>query len=663
MNNKVSWICLLLVVVAAFAVVANPREQYSNLPTLYVDVEGGQFIKDKETYLDCTLEFVGAGQDTMFADGRIRGRGNSTWVRGSKLPYRLKFYSKHRLLGAEHADAKNWVLLANNFDKTLIRNAVASFVAKELGQTFVPGARFVDLVLNDRFDGNYQITDHLDLRSKRIDIYEQEEIPQPGDDISGGYFLEVCVDEDGADVFKTDHGRQMRMRSPDLDVQTPEQIAYITEFFNEFERRLFSDGFKDAEDGYRSMVDSISLASWYLTCELSANPDGFYSTNLYKQKGDNRVFFGPVWDFDIAFNNSARMGDSSQLLMSESGFGNSMGTKIWVERMLQDPWFWELLKRQWKTAVESDLEQRTLACVDSLAALLDESQRLNYELYNIGEAYWDEYQLFSTYAEGVDFLKKTIRNRVAFLSDYFKIADNQGGDNGEFKAIVPTSSGIYRIYNLGAQMPIRPDSDEAVALGVDKSGLGEEFLWRLKREGDYFRIVSVANGLAITDTQTHGSHLQLQPESEAITQLWDIQGLDNDANSCVVASVASDLAWNNSGGHAVDGNRLISWTNDSQNSVKGTRQWLFELVDEESAIQRVEIPDYAVTYSRSAQMLRFVAYGYESLEGVLDVYTLSGKKVMSAKISSEVSVAGLEPAVYVLRWYINGQTRVLKFAK
>lgn len=650
---------IMMMVISAVAVASQERQQYSNLPTLYVDIAGGQFVEDKETYLDCVLEFVGAGVDTVFSDGRIRGRGNSTWVRGPKLPYRLKFYSKHRLMGPNHANAKSWVLLANNFDKTLMRNAVASFIARELGQKFVPGAQFVDLVVNGRFDGNYQLTDHIEVRTKRIEIHEQEDFPAEGDDISGGYYVEVCNDEEGADVFTTNYGTVMRLRSPDVEVTAESQREYIVGYMNELERRLFTSKFRDAEVGYRAMVDSVSLASWFLTSEFAANPDAYWSTNIYKERGDNRLFFGPIWDYDIAFNNSNRLGDASEKLMLDCGHGQGLGTMPWVRRMMKDPWFLALIKREWEDAIANGIEERTLAYVDSLATLLDESQRLNYEVYNIGEAYWDEYQLFSTYAEGVEFLKSALRNRARFMT--YTFCD----ESAELKTyVVPTESGIYRIYNLGVEMPVCQSDDEAVALGSVSEESGEGYLWQLKREGEYFRIVNVKNGLAITDTKTHGRDLELQPESDAVAeQLWDIQGLSNDENSCVVVGAVSDLAWNNNGGKAEVGNRLMSWTNDEMNASKGTRQWLFELVGETEAIEDVREPNYAVTYSKSAQALRFVAYGYGDVEGELAIYSLSGIKVFESVIAPEVSLRNLAPGSYVMRWRTGTQMRSLKFIK
>ena len=87
----------------------------------------------------------------------VRGRGNSTWYNegSNNKPLRLKFNKKADLLtrmenGVEvndYATDKNWTLLANHYDATRIRNALAIELEKRMGMAFVPACKFVDLVV------------------------------------------------------------------------------------------------------------------------------------------------------------------------------------------------------------------------------------------------------------------------------------------------------------------------------------------------------------------------------------------------------------------------------------------------------------------------------------------------------------------------------------
>lgn len=647
-------LCLLLVAAFAAIIPAKAQDrQISDLPTLYIDLANPGTKINKETYENCTVEFVGAGSDTIFPDGRIRGRGNSTWVRGDKLPYKLKFESKHRLLGEDRANAKKWVLFANNFDKTLIRNAVASFIALQLGQRFAPGVKFVDMVLDGRFVGNYQITDQVDIRKRRVNITEQELPADETSDITGGYLLECINGESDPNIFYTAFGSSLLIKSPDEDVINDAQYNYIRNHIDKFEQRLFGSAFKDPERGYRPMVDSLSLASWYLTNELAMNPDTFWSSFVYKERGDDRIYFGPVWDFDIAFNNSARLGDASDKLMVDVAFHSFSNAGAWLGRMRQDPWFNDLLGRQWEEAIDNGLEEKTMAYIDSMAALLEKSQRFNYEIYNINQAYWDEMVLFNTYSEGVDFLKSTICNRIAFMNEVF---GNRSGNENPVenpRFVIPTQAGGYHIYNLGAMMPVAPGEKGNPVIRDVSNPEDDEFIWDLVPDGDYFRIINRKTGQAIADrgSDSHGQTLTLRNVNSSSKQLWDIRPLYNSDNACVVANVATDLAWNNNGGHAVDGNALISWTNDLYNSSKPTRQWCFQLVDTpQDAINEVEAEDYRVTYSPSARVLRFVAAGSGELSGEMELYDLSGRLILRCPIAPEVSLSARPSAICILRW-------------
>ena len=80
----------------------------------------------KEVYITGQMSLVSnvAGVAAVNGGLQIRGRGNSTWDIHPKKPYRLKLTDKQSLLGMP--SSKDWVLLANYSDKTLLRNAAGA---------------------------------------------------------------------------------------------------------------------------------------------------------------------------------------------------------------------------------------------------------------------------------------------------------------------------------------------------------------------------------------------------------------------------------------------------------------------------------------------------------------------------------------------------------
>ena len=347
MNKK---IFLLLSILIWAVEMSGQWSLKTNLPTIYINTFDGKGITSKTTYVYAKMVYMDEDSHiTQWDTIQIRGRGNSTWGLNKK-PYRIKFLKKQRLLGSEKANAKSWTLLANAADKTLIRNALASAYSEFSSLPFSPSYKFVDLVLNDTYMGCYQISDQIDIKKKRVNIVEQD-VPLAEDaDISGGYLLEVDGFKDGNCFTTSVYNVPIRIHSPDEDEIVSSQNQYIRDYINQFENRLRANTFADAEKGYRAIVDSTTLIDWFLGTEITANIDGYYSTYFYKDQSDSLLYWGPMWDYDIAFNNDYRMQreqgvwTTAYSLMTDIGYGQ---TKLWINRMWQDPWFSRQVNRRY----------------------------------------------------------------------------------------------------------------------------------------------------------------------------------------------------------------------------------------------------------------------------------------------------------------------------
>ena len=417
---------LLFALMACCLLVPPLHAQYTrqtDLPMLYIETFDGRSISSKTVYKYCRLHYVDEqDQVTSYDSVSIRGRGNSTWNM-SKKPYKIKLQSKARFLGAEHAKAKKWTLLANAGDKTLMRNALTSALGMFTSLKFNPAAKFVDLMLNGVYMGNYQISDQIDVRKGRVDITEQPYPLADDDDISGGYLLEVDGFKDGNCFTTLYYQAPVRIHYPEDEEISARQTAYIRNYISQtFERALRSNDFTDAEKGYRAYVDTASLIDWYICTEVSANLDGFYSTYFYKEKDNPRLFWGPLWDYDIAYNNDYRVqwekgySSSVRTLMSDIAYN---GSRAWVNRMWQDPWFQKAVYQRYEQLLDEGLVDYLQGKVDSLQALLVQSQELNYEKWGISRRMYHEVVLFSSYDQYVSDLKTFIYEHCNYLQEAF----------------------------------------------------------------------------------------------------------------------------------------------------------------------------------------------------------------------------------------------------
>lgn len=628
--------------------------QLTNLPTLYIETQNHAPITSKETYVSATLRYVDADGETFYDALQIRGRGNSTWGLPKK-PYRLKFNKKQKFLGPERANAKSWPILANATDHSLMRNAIASVIGDFAGQPFTAAAQFADVVLNGEFLGNYQISDQMEIREKRVDITEQEDPATADSDITGGYFLEVDGFAEGEPVyFRTSRGVLITIKSPDEEVINNAQQIYIRNHIQKFENALFSANMADPEKGYRQYVDAETLASWYVSTELTGNPDGFWSTYIYKEKGDDKIYWGPLWDYDIAFNNCRRQGDISRKLILDTGYGADL-TGLWIRQMWKDPWFLELINQKWKEMVEAGVEEHVIAAIDRYAEELEQSQALNFERWSINSRVYDELVLYDSYSDYVTYLKDYIHTRVAFLTQAFENAQPPkpfDGDTGLY----------YRIRNIGSSRLLDTSGEDVFISTGDPARMSQE--WQLVAIGDGYQFINRENGLAVTDAAVMsagsyipGARLKLSdPDSSDLTQQWKVETVGD--NKYTVTNKATSLAWNNEGGRNEDGNPVISWTSDNDNAYKPTRQWAFTTTTPvESGIDEItyslgEQEIYQVSWSPSEHKL-FFRSGRELEAGEVEVYSLSGEKTGSWQIAPEITLPATETGAYIVRWRVG----------
>lgn len=651
--------------------------QYTDIPTLVVNTLDGNDITSKTEWKYAKMWRIEGDSIAVYDSLKIRGRGNSTWGMAKK-PYRIKFDSKEKFLGKGYAKAKNWTLMANYADKTLLRNATASFIGRQLGQPFVPAAEFADFVLNGEFLGSYQISDQIEVHKKRVEITEQEDVPTEESDISGGYLIEFDGGAGSESVWvRSDMGQPVTIKSPDDDVITWEQKEYVRQFINDYESRLFSDDYTDPELGYRAVTDSATLISWFLSTEYTGNVDGYYSTYAYKDQGDDHLCWGPLWDYDIAFDNCNRIGLVTQKLMMNDGYTSGQMTN-YVKRMYSDQWFRNAAGRAWHKAVLRDsLVERTMAYVDSMALVIDQSQRLNFQKWPIDQHVYNEIVLFSTYQEGVDFLKKFLVEHAQYLSETFP--NPEGITPPEPAPSNPLGldrDKLYYIYNVGSNNIIDINGDEAsnVCMWAPTAERAESQMWEIiPARGDYYRIVLHGSGLAITDVApfqdgeyTRGKNIALLPiDEEERRQMWEFVPT---ADYYSIANAETNLAWNNSNGSTDNGNPVISWTNNADNAKKTTRQWYPEPVGDDimDGIASAGSGDveFRITYDPVSQhvILRLPADA-ASQSGEICVYDIQGQLQGRGNAQSPISVSHLPAGVYVVGWNVQGHRRSIKFVK
>lgn len=404
--------------------------QLTDVPTVYIDVEGvGEtdadlnkaLYKDGATgeapYLNAviTVKDNGTDKDTKhleeFTDKvKIKVRGNSTAnPTNGKKAYRLKFdkklgATKHDMLGLGYS-ARNWTLLANVFDHSMIRNALSYHLEKEVGMDFCPGYKFVDLVINGNYRGTYQICDHVETGTNRVDVDEDAgwmvEFQGRGDMLD----QPLCFNQDGL---------QMNIKNPEpADETNAEEVATFIAPFQEWFTKTWSPQWKatdayGANSGWRSVNDEESLMKFWIVTELTGDYDGWMTVKAYKEADEAKLHYGPVWDKDLAYGNYG--GEQSAKLVSNNGNGSSLVTFL-NESLLKDPIFTKKLKAKLDQLLSDGLYEKMCAKIDDLAAIVAQTEELSNTKFPRSSKVGEETNNYETYAKTITPLKDYLKTR------------------------------------------------------------------------------------------------------------------------------------------------------------------------------------------------------------------------------------------------------------
>lgn len=407
------------------AVTTTAQKEGKSIPDLIIYTEGGAPIESKEEYLGATVSLSGETDDTFKFDNataKIRGRGNSTWTYFDKKAYRLKFDEKTDLLGM--GAAKNFVLLANAMDMTMMHNYIAFTLMSQLDDAFTPECSFVHLHLNGQYMGVYLLTERIEEDEERLDI---------GSGKSGnadvGYLVEFGgnIDRDEKKKFKIGdvayNGKTISWRknflasikSPDEDVCTDEQRDYISNYVNRVNRAIYTKDF----DTFCELCDVDSFVANVLVNELLLNNDFDFSMYMYKHES-GKLFLGPVWDFDQACGISTKSGGTMH------GWTVS-DYDCWITALLEIPEFYELVRQMWID--NYDLIHNLTNEIYRKAAELEYDINLNYRRWDVlGKPYWrmtEEMADLDTYDGFLERLVWWLDNRIIWIDKEFGIYEWQ----------------------------------------------------------------------------------------------------------------------------------------------------------------------------------------------------------------------------------------------
>ncbi len=310
----------------------------SGIPTFFVQTQSGsvESIHSSKQLSESGKILIMDSRGRSYFEGiidEIHCRGNSSFDKTEKKSYTISLNKSMDLF--EMGKAKKWLLIANAFDDTLVRNASAFFIAELLKLPYTPKFQYVDVYINGNFVGNYLLSEKVEIGKNRVNIRNLEKevvslnkncnladtdffmeqqgrlfstkgyhIEKEPEDISGGYLLELeTSDRYGLEAsgFLTSRMQPVVFASPKY--ASYNQVSYIAGLYQDFEDAVFSADGSNPYTGkmYYEYIDIDSFARKYLLEELVKNLDAsFTSQYIYKYDDSisSKFYAGPCWDYD-----------------------------------------------------------------------------------------------------------------------------------------------------------------------------------------------------------------------------------------------------------------------------------------------------------------------------------------------------------------------------
>ncbi len=432
------------------------------------DVAEWDYVKANVTVTDATtpennLTLENDGDDSEYnAKVKIRGNYSSTYP---KRPIRIKFNEKQKMcgLGNGKQEFKNWVLLAEYKDSSMMRNSVADYFGNTILESdgyYCTDYRYVEVYLNNKYNGLYVLAEQQEVKTDRVNIAEPLD---PADDknvgkseaelkdVHTGYFFEYdgyYINEKPDETFtiNNDMGFGQNGYTISSDIYYPEQRAYLQKcvqsiwdivrdavsksndltgqpFYalnRETGEKYRDESIKTARKAIENVIDIRSFVDMFIEQELLLDMDISWSSFLMSldmsETGSKKLTFTAPWDFDSAVGNAIRETDKFQSTGSLWHNSGRVDPNPWLALLVDQDWFWASVQAKWDMLQDAGAFTGVIQMIDDFStnykAAFDRNFGTWKECLNGQEGQQTPEATPGTHEGSVQYLKKWINERI-----------------------------------------------------------------------------------------------------------------------------------------------------------------------------------------------------------------------------------------------------------
>ena len=445
-------------------------------PNIRITTEDGEdpnWKTNKETHdrdykgMTLTLDNCDTKYIKNEVTGKMKVRGNSTnQEKVAKRAFRLKFDSKQNLLGLnDEGKFKSWVLLADFFDQSMLRNAIAFNMGDSLfnySGYYSSDYQHVNLYMNGDYRGVYLLAEQQQANKNRINIYEPENDTEVNANI--GYLLEIdgLVSQNAHDgyletdpCFMSDSAGKVNSVTISSkgyviksDVYSDAQKEFIKKYVNNTTKAfantvngtlqivnsnadIVDSPYDNQYDTLNSFVDLDSFFRMYLLQEYLKDYDvGWGSFYMYVDFSNTskakRLTMAAPWDFDLAEGNKTSGGfgggsihKANDNFLNNKSYASGMTTaNPWLWMLSQTSFFSETFTKYYSLFDKSGIVEKILGFIDYEDVAFDNEFALTYErvgLPNASGSTLMQTRQYNNHDDAVSYLRTWISDRKTFL--------------------------------------------------------------------------------------------------------------------------------------------------------------------------------------------------------------------------------------------------------
>jgi len=329
-----------------------------------------------------------------------------------KKSYKIEFVDRQSILGMPRD--RDWALISNYADKTLMKNYLMYHLSAKLGVFYAPRCEFAELFINKEYLGVYLLTETIKISKNRIDIPQND----------NSYIVEFDTKyRENEQVFfskvlqASSKGKAFRVHAPRN--ASKEVLSEIENHIMDFEIYLKTIN-PQKNNHLEKWIDIGNYVKHYWVQEFSKNPDAWFFTSVYfSWIKDDLITMGPVWDFDLSFG-----GHANELPFDEYADLGRLEPKGWYTNVF----YWnKFLLKDSSIAAEIDqfwTENKNIFYdipnhIDSLTVSLHLAANNNFKKWDILQStkYIYHRHEYSTYKDAVKDLKQWISERNTWIGN------------------------------------------------------------------------------------------------------------------------------------------------------------------------------------------------------------------------------------------------------